>query len=523
MRVSPVLPNIFLTNHCRYKIDAICINQQDAAERGQQVQIMKEIYAQADCVHIWLGPGSPATRDLIHRMTQIALDEADISIVTDEDGPFFEFVRIMKFAWWFRLWVVQEAILAKSRAAWIGDACTAFDAIIFTCQALGNSAMLGMADINRPGLTTQDIFKLQSRSLRFSKGQECYRVSHIKGLLSMFMNFQYCRCSDDRDHIYGMLGLLPAALGLIPDYSLAVAQVYERSCLAIMQWSNSLELLRLRYQPLAAKILPSWVCDFRRVAPYMNHDWVDVSDGFNACRGAHCYLSQPKPGALNVQMLAFDQIRDMQEYCFGDEHRKEDLTFDPAGMNNSMRGLLKQWHGLATGAGGSPSGESVAFWRTVATGKMSGLRALDGSDLDWHAEYIDEDVASRLDHWLFAEDESENIHSQLLTAFMVRVWGHTFFVTTKGYPGSATATGPGKGDTVAILAGLSCPVILREVPGFGSRHFKLVATCYCDGKFSRKADHSMLSWTHNRDHVWRSGSRSSPGEGHRRICSRFRI
>ena len=36
-------------------IDAICINQNDTAERSHQVLFMKDIYARASCVVVWIG------------------------------------------------------------------------------------------------------------------------------------------------------------------------------------------------------------------------------------------------------------------------------------------------------------------------------------------------------------------------------------------------------------------------------------------------------------------------------------
>ncbi|KAJ9647155.1 hypothetical protein H2199_002141 [Coniosporium tulheliwenetii] len=36
-------------------VDAICINQEDLAERSQQVQLMGKIYSQAEGVMVWLG------------------------------------------------------------------------------------------------------------------------------------------------------------------------------------------------------------------------------------------------------------------------------------------------------------------------------------------------------------------------------------------------------------------------------------------------------------------------------------
>jgi hypothetical protein len=35
--------------------DAICINQFDPVERGQQVQLMRDIYSEATRVIVWLG------------------------------------------------------------------------------------------------------------------------------------------------------------------------------------------------------------------------------------------------------------------------------------------------------------------------------------------------------------------------------------------------------------------------------------------------------------------------------------
>lgn len=42
-------------------IDAICINQKDDPEKSVQVQLMFEVYANAERVNIWLGQGTDAT------------------------------------------------------------------------------------------------------------------------------------------------------------------------------------------------------------------------------------------------------------------------------------------------------------------------------------------------------------------------------------------------------------------------------------------------------------------------------
>jgi len=58
--------------------DAICINQSDDIEKGHQVGLMREIYGQAKCVLIWLGPeenGSHLAMNLV-QLCKAVLQEA---------------------------------------------------------------------------------------------------------------------------------------------------------------------------------------------------------------------------------------------------------------------------------------------------------------------------------------------------------------------------------------------------------------------------------------------------------------
>lgn len=52
-------------------IDSICIQQTDLEEKGWHVQEMRTVYSRAECVYMWLGPGSDATDKTIEFMTEI--------------------------------------------------------------------------------------------------------------------------------------------------------------------------------------------------------------------------------------------------------------------------------------------------------------------------------------------------------------------------------------------------------------------------------------------------------------------
>jgi hypothetical protein len=89
-------------------VDAICIDQDNNAERGHQVQQMGQIYSNAKCVYIWFGPlpsipsidellSPPRTKILGKRGYRRRICEADIHC-----NPY-----------WRRAWVTQEIALAR--------------------------------------------------------------------------------------------------------------------------------------------------------------------------------------------------------------------------------------------------------------------------------------------------------------------------------------------------------------------------------------------------------------------------
>lgn len=127
-RIFAAEPDIYLW------VDAICINQNNTAERNSQVSLMGEIYSKASEVIVWLGEEDSETRDTVDLVMMIS----QAARVRDSEGnlvhrkgvgylgykdrdrlqaiglPFVEeeqWRMIMRFyerRWFERLWVVQE-------------------------------------------------------------------------------------------------------------------------------------------------------------------------------------------------------------------------------------------------------------------------------------------------------------------------------------------------------------------------------------------------------------------------------
>lgn len=131
-------------------VDALCINQEDTEERESQVRLMRDIYQRATRVVAWLGVSSIESKAVFRFFD--SLDSSDLSEITRggkesstsehtqllrrldvlrrrlwTDGTarqalMFFFTDVASRPWWSRVWIVQEAALARE--------------IILTCGAI---------------------------------------------------------------------------------------------------------------------------------------------------------------------------------------------------------------------------------------------------------------------------------------------------------------------------------------------------------------------------------------------------
>ncbi|RBQ75492.1 hypothetical protein FVER14953_13753 [Fusarium verticillioides] len=121
-------------------VDAICINQNDQVEKSIQVPRMSEIYGQCERVLAWLGPvGSDEERHvcrLAERLKQFQPPVPSVSEGLSEDDRIKTFMssgrsnenaaievesvrKALRFIghrpWFRRIWILQEAVLAKKQ------------------------------------------------------------------------------------------------------------------------------------------------------------------------------------------------------------------------------------------------------------------------------------------------------------------------------------------------------------------------------------------------------------------------
>lgn len=132
----------FLLRACKPKIsdwmfiDAICINQENADERGRLVRMMGEIYRLAERVVVFPGrthPGTARPNMLLRCISRVYIDHERYPWALRLPLQYWSFwqmcsqaarerfvLQIWNEPYWERLWIVQELVLAKSITIVVG-------------------------------------------------------------------------------------------------------------------------------------------------------------------------------------------------------------------------------------------------------------------------------------------------------------------------------------------------------------------------------------------------------------------
>lgn len=200
--------------------DAICINQQDDAERSQQVKLMGSIYKQSTHLLIWLGEA-----------------------FSHHEALTFEDAKLMLQSPWFtRKWIVQEAIAKFS-------ACS----IILSHALLPREKFYSL-------LCRHNLVPMASPlDTHFDMSQD---------LLFNLDKFSRKNCSDYRDHVYALLSISSDTEDLEVDYGKDVLAVYTAVAEKYIALGRAdrvfyQALLRPREPSTSKGQWPSWVPDWR--------------------------------------------------------------------------------------------------------------------------------------------------------------------------------------------------------------------------------------------------------------------
>jgi hypothetical protein len=278
-------------------IDAICINQEDIPEGSNQVARMGSIYSSAASVIVWLGPSDdfvPAGLDTIpliksqgpEILQTLKRIENEGSNPKSQISSLLEFVsahqwvqsaHLFRRSWFTRIWVIQEVVLAKSIKVYYGKyelSWEDLELLSISTRVVGDQ-FLDDSLLN-PLEPDRDVNVAIRREIR-------YRIFNItilvelrelwnqdRGIDARDFEWQvlrklrgYFSCTDPRDYVYGLYGLLVDDKNVAPDYTKPVAEVFTDFIGSSIRRAQNLNILRYVEDASQRRLksLPSWVPD----------------------------------------------------------------------------------------------------------------------------------------------------------------------------------------------------------------------------------------------------------------------
>lgn len=469
-------------------IDAICVNQQDLKERSKQVQRMGDIYSHAPRVVIWLGieeeNSSHALGLLSSLGTKIKINwnNQEISATSAEfhewadptiplpykEEAWLAIYKLLRRPWFARLWVQQEARLAKEATVRCGNSAITWDhfcSATFSIFTKARSKTFRLrADSSRFQQRIDRSLFQQRISVISDFGFYCNNQLAIT-FAALLHQTKHSECSDLRDKIFAVLGLISPTereqWAYTPDYTLSIKQTYINAFASNMIAHQRLDLLRScelgRRQHLLN--LPSWAVDCEMLKHFPSEMHARPVDAELMGR------LRVEIDVLIASGILVDVV-DIALCCELDEADGPNRVFSTIQKNVSNFHLTPL--DATTLASVLVGGEIAERWDPPIKGwpTRASIRKLIGFIL--RSEPLES-----VNEW------SHEMEMELALSQIKRLCSRRSIIKTQSGVLGIAPEATEKGDVVVVIFGCGTPLVLRPVHG-SAAEFQVVGECYAD-------------------------------------------
>ncbi|KAI0454258.1 heterokaryon incompatibility protein-domain-containing protein [Xylaria acuta] len=475
-------------------VDAVCIDQTNTKERGQQVSHMRLIYEGASRVLVWLGPdvnfqGKKAitaikgiARECLRKGSgKMGIDELSLNSV-DELWDVLPTERLdgirsvspeawRAMAWlfsrpWFsRLWVIQEVNSNQDVQVQCGGSQVSWDVTVVVASYIERHPTIHRSW----GFPESNYSNAYYMRRRFWHQQ----VS-LPSLLNWGRSF---KASEPLDRIYALMGMPPFTKmhpPLTADYSLSKRMLYEDVAIRCIRQMQNLRVLSYSQHFEDDKSFPSWAPQWDREACYreINDSLTKVHWKASGNKGLLTDV-ETTPGVLRVTGFVFDSVESVSPlgeavWSHGQpdhpivkfwEREKRQPTTYPTGETNLDAFSLVMTTGL--GQNLRKASENMDVFKANFAAYLRQLSCYSIHDPTAYRPAIGVEKAG---NWFDYEDL---VRHKCRNRYLLR--------TRKGYLGLGPACRVG--DLVCILFGGEVPFILRRKKGY----FQFVGDAYVHG------------------------------------------
>lgn len=437
-------------------VDALCINQSDETERGNQVKLMKRIYSNATQVLIWLGhDGSnhaSCVFSALRNIAEAASRHAANQIIGNMVGMPVQWDSVKVFyqlEYFQRIWVIQEVTQAASALLMWGQHETRWDIVGPGTSFIRNNRYAYQS------LSEDEIKGLVHAYMMYRLPYPDFQPITFFDLLRLTSQFL---ATDDRDKIFGILGLpnqdsdpIQGQPFIEPDYTLSRNELYEKVAVKILRKASMpFDLLSaVDHGDNLCQDFPSWIPQWHK-----NHSIDLVS---------HRQHAQNLPpggywsGNIDSVLQNWEINRTISALGFEyDTIVSSTATLKTRGKDDAWYyGTIASWLEKTQAI----SNNVQLGWQDIAWTLLTGR--------DWYGEPIPS--LQNLGHVWSAEGPTESG----LAAARAYCNNRRLFVTSEGSLGLGPAA-LRLGDRVCVLLGARIPYVLRPEDS----KYNLAGACY---------------------------------------------
>ncbi|KAF3074533.1 hypothetical protein CFAM422_003408 [Trichoderma lentiforme] len=457
-------------------IDAICINQKDDREKAVEVQLMYEIYANAERVNIWLGQGSESTalalkwlRWYSWTFSPVWRAQAKCAGAITSAGYKNQFrdglADLASMEYWERAWTVQEA--------------NANELCFILC---GSSAPLRLDLFYMSHYMIPPIYIFST--LNNSKLNQRYSL-HILDIFHTHTQVEFgtqifdvlckTKATIAKDKLFAIRAMFPDSLGALTiDYSVSDSDIYTEAARIVLEETQNLEFFRYACQSGREDNFPSWVPSWSAL--------IDIPDWI--CKFAPATISQEaiilEDDDMKILKLKGRRVEKAASAISGRFPRVAPLQVPwsrSLDLNVASEAFVvfREWvHSTGAADNQDPCMHQLAWM-------ISQMINLDANDvLAWFQLTWSEDNFGMEKLWDYGLNRGEVCDSRKFTVnFLQMVSGRSLFTTETGRVGMSTLV-IRLGDEIALLTGEKLPYVIRKSLDYPDK-YSLIAPCWLSG------------------------------------------
>lgn len=475
------------------------IDQCNISERNHQVSQKQEIYQNSKEVLVWLGPDTnegqaEAAIQSIVRISDFLCDVLSFSISDccsrenlyreviyenrhklplpgqsdfNIEVPWKSLIWFFSNPYFTRVWVLEELNANEKRAVHCGHETVAWERV----ELVAGYIILEPAVSSRLGFTNTHCWWAATLTTE--------RIGKSKNWLCMLYLASNFSCSDGRDMIYGLRGLLKSSDStslLEPDYNKTLTEVYRDSVeAAFLNFDNADVLLYVN-----GLESPSWIPRWDKPMLFRNPfrfgnpvPWRPAGDV------RPVWAIDKALNILSVSGFVVDTIESAESY---NQVYFSNALIDSEGQRSSLK---QKWQRILESMQDNHSTLPLSYSHLSAVA-MSFSFGLDENSNVADERRVTQNFIGYLN--IILDDESfakfippelanESMHADG-SAFGKPVWGFeypesSFIITKKGLVGCSVSLAS-VGDIVCIISGCAYPLILRYEKEF----FRMVGYAY---------------------------------------------